>query len=242
MDRYLTVRKPILAPRAEKDKVESSSESRTSPYPPRSKLDDHKQRLARLSAPLYADGKKPSSSEITKHLLKTLADESNPITHSNIYERSDTVVSAATGHQRGEGRTPGGDSSKTYFEDRNRKLALQREKEPTKGVLSNVRVYINGYLSGTTDIEMKRTIALAGGTTILMPSGATHILTSQQPSGSKTHKFLTTKSRHSVHVVRPEWVTDSIKAGKRLQESQYAVIRPSSTRNLVDMIKAGGPS
>ncbi|KAF9247337.1 hypothetical protein BU15DRAFT_84852 [Melanogaster broomeanus] len=191
----------------------------------------------------YLTVRKPIASPcVEKHLLKTLSDESNPITHSNIYERSDTVVSATTGHQRGERRTPGGDNSKSYFEDRRRKLALQRKEEPTGGVLSNVRVYIDGYLSGTTDIEMKRIIALAGGTTLFSPSGATHILTSQQLSGSKTHKILTTKSRNPVHVVRPEWVTDSITAGKRLHESRYVVIKPSSTRNLVDMLKAGGSS
>ena len=30
-------------------------------------------------------------------------------------------------------------------------------------VLSNTRIYINGYLRGTTDIEMKRVITEAGG-------------------------------------------------------------------------------
>ena len=30
-------------------------------------------------------------------------------------------------------------------------------------VLSNTSIYINGYLRGTTDIEMKRVIAEAGG-------------------------------------------------------------------------------
>ncbi|KAG6336683.1 hypothetical protein ID866_2390 [Astraeus odoratus] len=73
-------------------------------------------------------------------------------------------------------------------------------------------------------------------------SGATHILTSQNLSGSKTHKLLTTKSRNIVHVVKPEWVTDSVQAGKRLQETPYAVIHSSSTRNLIDMMKASGSS
>ncbi|KAF8842685.1 hypothetical protein BDN67DRAFT_925686 [Paxillus ammoniavirescens] len=242
MDKYLAVRKPI-ASTSRVEEVKSKPPRPTfAPYPPRNKVDEDRRRLARLSAPLYVDGKKPSSSAITKHLLKTLSDESNPITHSNIYERSDTVVSAATGHQRGEGRTPVGDNRDTYLEDRKRKLALQRKEEPTLSVLSNVRIYIGGYLSGTTDIEMKRIVALAGGTILLVPSAATHILTSQQLSGSKTHKILTTKSKNSVHVVTPEWVTDSIKAGKRLQESRYAVIKPSTTRNLVDMLKAGGSS
>lgn len=78
----------------------------------------------------------------------------------------DTVVSATTGHQRGEGRTPYGVSAKAYFEHRSKKLTLQRRDESPGGVLSDVRVHIDGYLSGTTDIEMRRIIAQAGGTTV----------------------------------------------------------------------------
>jgi hypothetical protein len=179
--------------------------------------------------------------------------------------RLDTVVSATGGHQRGEGRAPHGVSAKAYYEHRSRKLSLQRRDESPEGILSNVRVYIDGYLSGTTDIEMRRIIAQAGGTTMyvlqqsnlwlgygilpvltgtpcfrLVPSGATHIVTSQQLNGSKTHRTLTVKSRIPVHVVKPEWVTDSVTAGRRLQESRYALIRSSGTRNLVDMLKSGG--
>ncbi|KAG8218627.1 hypothetical protein J3R82DRAFT_4291 [Butyriboletus roseoflavus] len=246
MDAYLSVRKPT-----------------TAPYPPRTKLDEDRQRWSKLLAPVSVDGKKPSSSTITKHLLNTLSDNSNPVTHSNIYERSDTVVSATTGHQRGEGRTPHGVSDNAYFNDRSRKLSLQRRDEAPKGVLSNVRIYIDGYLSGTTDIEMRRIIAQAGGTTLyvpnswlsypvkrcigpyrcfrLAPSGATHIMTSQL-NGSKTHRIRTTKSRNPVHVVKPEWVTDSIAAGRRLQEFHYTLIKSSSTRNLVDImvLNSGG--
>lgn len=150
MDRYVAVRKP-------------------GPYPLRTKPSKH---------PLS------SSSAITKHLLSTLSDESNPITHSNIYDRSgrsrfpvqtrrliasDTVVSATTGHQRGERRTPHGVSAKAYFEERSRKLSRQRENATPKSVLNNVRVYIDGYVSGTTEIEMKRIITQAGGTTLYVP-------------------------------------------------------------------------
>ncbi|KAN0097470.1 hypothetical protein V8E55_001916 [Tylopilus felleus] len=216
----------------------------TSPYPPRglSKLDEDRQRWSKLSAPLAVGGKEPSSSTITKHLLNTLSDSSNPITHSNIYERSDTVVSATTGHQRGAGRTPHGTSAKAYFEDRSRKLSLQRRNETPEGVLSKVRIYIDGYLSGTTDIEMKRIIAQGSGTTLLAPSGATHIVTSRQLNASKTHRILAAKSRYPVHVVKPEWVTDSIRAGRRLPESHYTLIKSSGTRDIVDMLKSGGSS
>ncbi|KAF8450543.1 hypothetical protein L210DRAFT_842820 [Boletus edulis BED1] len=220
MDSYLSVRKPT-------------------PYPPRTKLEEDRQHWSKLSAPLSAGGKKPSSSSITKHLLNTLSDSSNPISHSNIYERSDTVVSATTGHQRGEGRNPHGVSAKAYFEDRSRKLSIQRRDEFPQGVLGNVRVYIDGYLSGTTDIEIKRIIAQAGGTTLLVPSGATHIVSSRQLNGFKTHRYLTTKSRNSVHVVKPEWVTDSITVGRRLPESRYALLKSSNTRSLVDMLNSG---
>lgn len=72
----------------------------------------------------------------------------------------DHVVSLASGHQRSERR--GGATS--YFEDRNKKVAAQHEEHVSESkILNNVRVYINGYLSDTTDIEFKRIVSLAGG-------------------------------------------------------------------------------
>ena len=106
-----------------------------------------------------------------------MSDESNPITHSDIGARagmqtmslpaqnessihtscSDVVVSTSTGHQVGDGGRHRG-----YFELRNQKLREQKEQSKSD-VLANVRIYINGYLSNTTDIEMKRIVTLAGG-------------------------------------------------------------------------------
>jgi hypothetical protein len=74
---------------------------------------------------------------------------------------SDHIVSLASGHQRSERRSgvrPG------YFEDRTRKLTEQREESTQEAtVLNGIRVYINGYLNDTTDIEMKRIVTHAGG-------------------------------------------------------------------------------
>ena len=67
------------------------------------------------------------------------------------------------------------------------------------------------------------------------PSGATHILTSQQLSGSKTHKHLTSKARNPPHVVRPEWVFESLKAGRRLREWEFAVVKSESAMDLAKM-------
>ncbi|KAA1466316.1 hypothetical protein DENSPDRAFT_768411, partial [Dentipellis sp. KUC8613] len=100
-------------------------------------------------------------------------------------------------------------------------------------ILQNVRVYINGYLRDTTDIEMKRRVIEAGGRVMYTAAGATHILTSQQLNGGKTHKLLSSRTPSKVSVVRPEWVLDSILAGKRLPERQYHVVRDESSRTLL---------
>ena len=54
-----------------------------------------------------------------------------------------------------------------YLVERERKLQAQdsqhRAAGNSSGVLQSVCVYISGYLSGTTDIEMKRIVKEAGG-------------------------------------------------------------------------------
>ncbi|PIL37036.1 hypothetical protein GSI_00728 [Ganoderma sinense ZZ0214-1] len=252
MDKFVTVKKPTTA-RICGGKQDATNKTgrqkfRYNPYgvsrSNERKFEDwkDKKRTEKILAPLKKEAQaeaqpKPSASALTKHLLNTLKEESNPITHSNIYERSDFVCSAATGHQRGDGRGP----RRSYLEVRRDKLSRQLPETSTE-VLRNVRIYINGYLEGTTDIEMKRIVTIAGGQVMHTASGATHILTSQQLSGAKIHKFLTAKSKGLVHVVRPEWVTDSIKAGRRLSEREYAIIRDMSTCKITDMFCPGSPS
>jgi hypothetical protein len=75
----------------------------------------------------------------------------------------DRVVSLTKGHQRSEGRG----SRQGYVRMLNRKLKDQRE-EALLGALSNTRIYINGYLRDTTDIEMKRIITEAGGQAVFV--------------------------------------------------------------------------
>ncbi|KAH7876348.1 uncharacterized protein C8R40DRAFT_1169461 [Lentinula edodes] len=185
---------------------------------------------------LPESGNPPSSSSVTKLLLKTLKEATNPIAHSDLYERTEHVVSMASGHQVSESRR----NHRPYLQERSRKLAVQKEtinaaEQPQ--ILSNVKVYIDGFLTGTTDIEMKRVVSRAGGQILYSASGATHILSSQSLSGSKTHRLLSKKTRISVHVVRPEWVFDSIKAGKRRPERDYTILKNSSTLNIAMMVQ-----
>jgi hypothetical protein len=72
------------------------------------------------------------------------------------------VTSTSTGHQVSENR---GHRS-AYLENRAQKLTNQTVEDPMNEepkVLRRVRVYINGFLSDTTDIEMKRIVSRAGG-------------------------------------------------------------------------------
>ncbi|EPQ59404.1 hypothetical protein GLOTRDRAFT_70814 [Gloeophyllum trabeum ATCC 11539] len=245
MDKFVTVKKSATRQTTNTDKGKTRPSFRYQPYAvsqseertyERWKADKRTEKiLARLTGSKDSDQPtpKPSTSALTKQLLNTLGDESNPITHSDIRHRSDYITSAATGHQRGEGGRGRGE----YLKSRGKKLEEQNapvENAPCKP-MTNVRIYIDGYLADTTDIEMKRIVVEAGGRAMQTASGCTHILTSQQLSGSKTHKLLTAKARNKVHVVKPEWVTDSIKAGKRLPERNYAVVMDRTMPSLEDM-------
>ena len=56
-------------------------------------------------------------------------------------------------------------------------------------------------------------------------SNATHIVSSQPLNGTKTQNLLKSSSRTKRYVVKPEWVVDSISAGRRLQEERYKLTR-----------------
>jgi len=247
MDKFVTACKPSTSRATVNEKQKQRPSFKYNPYGVRKanerKFEEWKdlKRADKTIAPLTKQGPstKPSSAAVTKHLLNTLSEESNPITHSDIYQRSDHISSAATGHQRSDG---GRANQKEYMESRSKKLKDQLPDKlagPDGRILQGVCVYINGYLEDTTDIEMKRIVTLAGGQAMLTASGATHILTSQQLSGSKTHKLLTTKTKIKVHVVRPEWVIDSIEAKTRLPERDYSVIKNNAVADLATMFAAG---
>ncbi|KAJ6539492.1 hypothetical protein B0H19DRAFT_1179312 [Mycena capillaripes] len=208
------------------------------------KRDDRKYKPYTLSHNASKDASKtnteqPSVAAVTKFLLSTLKNESNPITNSDCSENATYVFSTATGHQVSEGSG----NRRLYLEHRAQKISVQTTAQKTTTseqppVLMNTKCYISGFLENTTDLEMKRIISSAGGKVLPTASNATHIITSQHLSGSKTHHFLTTKSRsRAPHVVRPEWVTDSIEAGKRRSEREYSVIKDSTTKNLFDMLQ-----
>ncbi|KIY49347.1 BRCT domain-containing protein [Fistulina hepatica ATCC 64428] len=225
MDKYVTIKKRSLA-----SKATETTGKKSARYTPYKQPADS--RAGNSDASLAAQ----SSSMINKHLLTTLSSESNPITHSDLPSRTDHIVSISTGHQVAESRA----RRSVYLGDRTRKLGQQHETPQTNGTVNILRgccIYINGFLEGTTDIEAKRIVVLHGGEILTVASSrVTHIMTSQPLSGSKTDKIL--KSKAHLHVVKPEWLFDSVKAGHRLSEHNYRVIRDESTRSIRNMFKS----
>ncbi|KAG9015882.1 hypothetical protein FRB90_004303 [Tulasnella sp. 427] len=201
-------------------------------------ISDDEDEVVEISPPTKATATRSSSrvdaAKQTKQLLKTLKNVANPITHSNAEQRYDYVSSCCTGHERRDGSHPG-----NYHAVRSRKL-LDQEKAKGGGsgtesssVMKGVRAYF-GFCNDNTDIELRRIITLAGGSSTYAQTSATHIITSQWLSGSKTDKLLTTRSRKTIHVVSPEWLTDSIAKGKRQSEWRYSQVQNGLQRSVAD--------
>uniref|UniRef100_A0A8B9LXI5 DNA repair protein REV1 n=1 Tax=Astyanax mexicanus TaxID=7994 RepID=A0A8B9LXI5_ASTMX len=93
-----------------------------------------------------------------------------------------------------------------------------REKQnrgASSNIFSGVAIYVNGYTDPSAD-ELRRLMMLHGGQFHLYYSRSqtTHIIATNLPN-SKIKELKEEK------VVRPEWITDSIKAGHQLSYLQY---------------------
>ncbi|XP_069563703.1 DNA repair protein REV1 [Brachyistius frenatus] len=97
-------------------------------------------------------------------------------------------------------------------------LDAPREKQKERScssIFSGVAIYVNGYTEPSAD-ELRRLMMLHGGQfhVYYSRSKTTHIITNNLPN-SKIQELRGEK------VIRPEWITDSIKAGRLLPYLQY---------------------
>ncbi|EGG01442.1 uncharacterized protein MELLADRAFT_73003 [Melampsora larici-populina 98AG31] len=174
-----------------------------------------------------------SVSKINRQIDSSLKDPSNPITHNDGYKRAQHVVSSSTGHQQSNGSSAS--SSSKWQEVRNKKLQEQAKSADTK-VLKNVIAYINGYTGHKiTNQQLINMIVSAGGQVRRMQSGTcTHVITSMELSGSKTQKELMRK-KSGVPVVRPEWVIESVRLGKRQAEWKFSVSEHDTQKKITSV-------
>ncbi|KAI1885367.1 hypothetical protein AGOR_G00219410 [Albula goreensis] len=92
----------------------------------------------------------------------------------------------------------------------------EKQKEGTcSNIFSGVAIYVNGYTDPTAD-ELRRLMMLHGGQfhVYYSRSKTTHIIATNLPN-NKIQELRGEK------VVRPDWITDSIKAGRLLSYIQY---------------------
>ncbi|KAF9057697.1 BRCT domain-containing protein [Panaeolus papilionaceus] len=177
-------------------------------------------------------------SSVTDALLGQLSHPLNPITRSDISERTDLVYNCATGHQIWERRK----TEATTVIDREKQLSAQRPAPKAvpgfRMALSGAKIYVNGYIEGSTDTELKRAALSAGGQIVNSPTQCTHIITSRCLSGSKVHRFLAHKQRKKPYIVKPEWVFDSVAQAKRRPERPYTVLMGHSTAKFQENMSA----
>ncbi|XP_017325602.1 DNA repair protein REV1 isoform X2 [Ictalurus punctatus] len=92
----------------------------------------------------------------------------------------------------------------------------EKEKQGTSSsIFSGVAIYVNGYTEPSAD-ELRRLMMLHGGQfhVYYSHSKTTHIIATNLPN-------FKIKELRGEKVVRPEWITDSIKAGRQLSYLQY---------------------
>ncbi|KAG7331285.1 hypothetical protein KOW79_005254 [Hemibagrus wyckioides] len=92
----------------------------------------------------------------------------------------------------------------------------EKEKQGTSSsIFSGVAIYVNGYTEPSAD-ELRRLMMLHGGQfhVYYSHSKTTHIIATNLPN-------FKIQELRGEKVVRPEWITDSIKAGKQLSYVQY---------------------
>jgi hypothetical protein len=75
------------------------------------------------------------------------------------------------------------------------------------GVLNNTRIYINGYLQDTTDIEMKRVIIEAGGRVVFVWDALNSILAGLMRS--EKPQALSVQCYPHCHIAALEWTQDT---------------------------------
>ncbi|XP_073701709.1 DNA repair protein REV1 [Garra rufa] len=110
----------------------------------------------------------------------------------------------------------------------------EKQKEGTSScIFSGVAIYVNGYTDPCAD-ELRRLMMLHGGQFHLYytRSKTTHIIASNLPN----NKIQDLKGEK---VVRPEWITDSIKAGHLLSHVQYQLYAKQKGLNFTSVCAQG---
>ncbi|RXM95589.1 DNA repair protein REV1 [Acipenser ruthenus] len=112
----------------------------------------------------------------------------------------------------------------------------QQQKEGiSSNIFSGVAIYVNGYTEPTAD-ELRKLMMLHGGQYHMYYSRSktTHIIATNLPNSK-------IKELKGEKVVRPEWITDSIQAGRLLSYVQYQLYAKQKSLNFNNVCKNEEP-
>lgn len=109
-------------------------------------------------------------------------------------------------------------AKKAKLEEQFRDTANKEFKETSK-LFEGIAIFVNGYTDPTSD-ELRRLMMMHGGVYhhYMRPKITTHIIASNLPY-SKI--ILYRKSQNPIPICKPQWITDSIAAGKILNFQNY---------------------
>ena len=114
-----------------------------------------------------------------------------------------------------------------YMTIKTKKLRSQVEMlcEQKSSIFEGVTIYVNGYTQPNTD-ELKEMIHLHGGLyEYALSSSVTHVIATNLPTAK-------IKNLRDV-VCKPEWITDSVEAGKRLPVHDYLLYNISNNQRRI---------
>ncbi|XP_076285625.1 rev1 DNA directed polymerase [Lasioglossum baleicum] len=99
------------------------------------------------------------------------------------------------------------------------RMVANKEFKDATNILEGVAIFVNGYTDPSTDV-LRRLMMEHGGTYhhYLRPRGTTHIIASNLPHAKIV---MYRKSQNPMPICKPEWIVDSIKAGKLLNFQNY---------------------
>ncbi|XP_023315585.1 DNA repair protein REV1 [Trichogramma pretiosum] len=110
-------------------------------------------------------------------------------------------------------------AKKAKLEEQFQEAAQSEFAEPTSNIFNGIAIFVNGYTNPTAD-ELKRLMMDHGGIYhhYLRSKTTTHMIASNLPY---TKIVSYRKAQNPLPLCKPEWITDSIKAGKLLDYRKY---------------------
>lgn len=118
-------------------------------------------------------------------------------------------------------------AKKAKLEEQFRNTADKEFGDPSK-LFEGIAIFVNGYTDPTSD-ELRRLMMMHGGVYhhYMRSKATTHIIASNLPHSKIT---LYRKSQNPIPICKPQWITDSIAAGKILNFQNYLLYSNSTNR------------